>query len=102
MNEKETHKAKFEQRLRSSQFKAETERHLSAPQEQNLSTRNYRKDVMKRNITGNWIICEDRQQAITYIVSGCPVLAKKKCVHRYDKVGTYTQWDLCQCYEMTK
>lgn len=51
---------------------------------------------MKKNTINNCRIGGNGDETITYIVSHCPVLAKKEYIHKQDRVETYTHRSLSQ------
>lgn len=40
---------------------------------------------MKRNMTNNYRICEDEEETMNHIASGCPAPAKTDYIHRHDE-----------------
>ena len=86
--------------LRSSGLKAETEGFIVAAQDQSLFTRNYQANILKNGADPKCRICEEYNETIDHIVSGCPVLRKNEYIIRHDRVGQYLHWGICNYYNI--
>ena len=45
-------------------------------------------------------LCNEYNETIDQIVSGCPVLAKSKFMQRHDQAALYMQWKICKAFSL--
>ena len=45
-------------------------------------------------------MCQNGDQSVDHIVSGCPVLAKDEYLHRHDKPAAYLHGNICKHYNL--
>ena len=86
--------------LKSSTLKIETEGFIVAAQDQCLKTKNYIKHIMKTGQDAMCRFCNDNQETIDHLISGCSTLAKKEYITRHNKVAQYVHWKICRHYGM--
>ena len=73
--------------LKSGQLYAETEGFMIAIQDKIISTRNYKKHILKQPIPSDLCrICNEQIETIDHITSGCRILAPKQYTKRHDNV----------------
>ena len=84
VDEMETHKW-----LKSSGLKSETEGLIIAAQDQSLMTKQYQSKIIKNGMSPKCRLCNEYDETIDHIVSGCPVLAKSEFIQRNNKAASY-------------
>lgn len=89
-----------QQWLNSSGLKAETEGLILAAQDQCLTTNNYKNKIMKVDINTKCRMCNQYNETVDHIISGCPVLAKSEYIYRHDRIGSYIHWTICRHYKI--
>ena len=68
-----------------------------AARDQSLFTRNYQSQVKSgTGLKGRF--CDQFDETIDHIVSGCPILTSNEYKNRHDRVGQYLQWKICKHY----
>jgi len=82
--------------LKSAGLKGETESLIIAAQDQALNTRYHKKIILKQNIDSKCRICNQQDETISHIISGCTVLAPKEYTERHNKVASYIHWMMCK------
>ena len=45
-------------------------------------------------------MCNNYEERVDHIVSGCPELAQTQYIHRHDKGAAYIHWKVCQSYNI--
>ena len=86
--------------LKSAGLKAETEGLIIAAQDQSLATKSYHHRIIKDNTDPKCRMCNQYEETIDHIVSGCPVLAKTEYMQRHNKAAGYMHWKICQHYNI--
>ena len=79
--------------LQSSGLKAETEGFV-------LATRYYQHKIIKKGTDPKCRLCNEFDESIEHIISGCPVLAKKEYLERHDKALIYIHKNICRYYQI--
>ena len=85
--------------LKAAGLKAETEGFIIAAQDQNLPTRWYQHNELKKSDMDpkcRLYMCGHFEETIDHLVSGCPELAKTEYVHRHNKAAAQMQWKICK------
>lgn len=78
----------------------ETEGFMVAIQDQVIPTLTYKKYIMKENITNTACrICEQKQETIEHILSGCSVLAPKEYTRRHNNVAKIIHQNILRYYD---
>ena len=95
MDKEGTHK-----RLKSASLKGETEGFIVAAPDQSLATNNYRNKIIKDGTNQKCRLCQEYDETIEHIISGCPVLAKKEYLERHDKAPIYLHRKICKHYDI--
>ena len=93
IDETETHKW-----LKSSGLKSETEGLIIAAQDQSLMTKQYQSEIIKNGANPKCRLCNEYNETIDHIVSGCPVLAKLEFMQRHDQAASYMHWKVCKAF----
>ena len=89
---------KTHQWLRGMGLKAETEGFIMAAQDQSLFTRNYQSKIVKNGTDPKCRFCDQYDETIDHLVSGCPILTPNEYKNRHDRVGQYLYWKICKYY----
>ena len=92
---------KTHQWLRATGLKAETEGFIIAAQDQSLPTRNYQSKIVKNGVSPKCRFCDQYDETIDHLVSGCPILTPKEYKARHYRVGQYLHWTICKHYDMS-
>jgi len=66
-------------------LKAETESEIVAAQDRALQTK-YATKIMNTEADSKCRLCQQFDEAIDYIISACPILAKEQYIKRHDRV----------------
>ena len=75
--------------LRGMGLKAETEGFIMAAQDQSLFTRNYQSKIVKNGTDPKCRFCDQYDETIDHLVSGCPILTQNEYKNRHDRVGKF-------------
>ena len=86
--------------LRSVGLKAETEGFIMAAQDQSLFTRNYQARIIKNGADPKCRMCDQYDETIDHLVSGCPIIRPTEYKNRHDRVGHYIHWKICQHFNV--
>ena len=86
--------------LKSPDLKSETEGFIIAAQDQSILTNQYKKNVLKIGSNSKCRLCNEFDETVDHIVSGCPEHAKTEYVHRHNKAAKYIHWKLCKYYKL--
>jgi hypothetical protein len=86
--------------LKSSGLKSETEGFIVAAQDQSLSTRSYHSYIIKDGTDPKCRLCNEYNETVDHIISGCPVLANNEYTERHNKVAGYIHWNICKHYNV--
>uniref|UniRef100_H3AS73 Reverse transcriptase zinc-binding domain-containing protein n=1 Tax=Latimeria chalumnae TaxID=7897 RepID=H3AS73_LATCH len=73
--------------LREGTLFPETEGFILAIQDQVVATNNYRKYILKENISDKCCFCGTITESIQHIVDSCPVLSYSKYLHRHNNIA---------------
>ena len=82
--------------LRSAGLKETTESLIIAAQDQTLATNYYKNKILKKTVDPNCRLCRTHPETISYIDSGCPMLAKHECLERHNRVAKFIHWTICK------
>ena len=70
-------------------LKADTDGFIMAAQDQSLFTRNYQSKIVKNGTYPKSRFCDQYDETIDHLVSGCPILTPTEYKNRHDRVGQY-------------
>jgi hypothetical protein len=82
--------------LKFGDIKAETESTIVAAQDQTISTKYFKRKILKDEIDRRYRLCKEYEETIDHLTSGCPILAKNKYVIRHDRVYTHLHYSICK------
>jgi len=82
--------------LKSGAIKGETESTVVAAQDQAISTNYFKNKILKEEIESKCRLYKQHEETIDHLTSGCPILAKKEYLMRYDKFCTYLHYSICK------
>ena len=82
--------------LKSGDIKGETESTIVAAQDQASSTNYFKNKILKQEIESKCRLCEQHEETIDHLTSGCPILAKNEYLMRHDKVCTHLHYSICK------
>jgi len=82
--------------LKSGDIKGETESTIVAVQDQAISTNYFKNKILKEESESKCRICNQHEETIDHLTSGCPIVAKNEYLMRYDKVCTRLHYSLCK------
>ena len=71
-----------------------------AAQDQSLATRSYRNKIIKDGTDPKCRMCNNYDETIDHIVSGCPILAPTEYIHRHDQAASYIHWKICKHFQL--
>ena len=80
---------------RSAGLKAETEGFFVAEQDQSLFTRNFQANILHNGDNIRCGFCNTSTKTINRVISGCTILARNEYTNRYNRVGQYIHWKIC-------
>ena len=80
-------------------LKAEREGFIMAAQDQSLFTRNYQSKIVKNGTDPKCCFCDQYDETIDHLVSGCSILTPTEYKNRHDRVGQYLHWKICKHYK---
>ena len=69
-----------------------------AAQDQSLFTRNYQAKIIENGADPKCRFHEKFEETVDHLVSGCPIMTPNEYLQRYDSVGQYIHWKICQHY----
>ena len=84
--------------LRSSGLKPETEGFIVAAQDQSLPTRSYQARILKKGNDPKCRFCQQTEESVDHLITGCSTLAHTEYKNRHDRVGQYLHWKICRHY----
>ncbi|KAL1457390.1 hypothetical protein WDU94_007628 [Cyamophila willieti] len=84
--------------LNSAGLKGETESLLLAAQNQALNTRYRQRKINKQNVDSRCRLCNNAEEHISHIISGCTILAPTEYTIRHNRVASYIHWTICKSY----
>ena len=70
-----------------------------AAQDQGLYTRNYQAQIMKNGVDSKCQMCDQYDETVDHLVSGCPVIHPTEYKNRHDRVCQYIHWNIYQHYK---
>ena len=70
-----------------------------AAQDQGLYTRNYQARIMKNGVDSKCQMCDQYDETVDHLVSGCPVIHPTEYKNRHDRVFQYIHWNIYQHYK---
>jgi hypothetical protein len=77
-------------------LKAETESEIAAAQDQVLQMTYYATKVLNTETDSICRLCHQFDEKIDYIISACPILAKKQYIKRHDRVSAQLHSNICK------
>ena len=80
-------------------LKAETEGFIIAEQDQSLFTRNYQSKIVKNSTEPKCRFCDQYDETIDHLVSGCSILTPTEYKNKHNRVGQYLHWKVCKHYK---
>ncbi|KAI5692620.1 hypothetical protein M8J77_008093 [Diaphorina citri] len=80
-----THAHESTHYLTSGNLYRETEGFITAIQDQVITTKNYRKYILRENLEDKCRMCNSQSETIQHITTGCTVLAGTQYLQRHDK-----------------
>ena len=86
--------------LTNSGLKSETEGLIIAAQDQSLMTKQYQNEIMKNGMNPKCRLCNQYNETVDHIVSGCPVLAKSEFMQRHDKAASYIHLKISKAFSL--
>ena len=87
--------------MRRGTIKRETESLITAAQDQALRTNYRRARIEKDGTSPTCRMCQEANETVTHIVSGCKKLAQTDYKARHDRVATAVHWCLAKKYGFT-
>ena len=69
-----------------------------AAQDQSLFTRNYQAKIIINRADPKYRFCDNFEETVDHIVSGCPIMTLNKYLQRHDRLGGYIHWKIYQHY----
>ena len=72
-----------------------------AAQDHSLYTRDYQSRIIANDDDPKCRMCDQYDETIDHLVSGCPVIRPTKYKKRHGRVFHYTHWKICQHYKAT-
>jgi hypothetical protein len=82
--------------LKSGVIKGETESTIVAVQDQANSTNYFKNKILKQEIESTCRLCEQHEETVDHLTSGCPILAKNEYLMGHDKVCTHLNYSICK------
>ena len=67
-----------------------------AAQDQAISTNYFKNKILKQEIESKCRLCEQHEETIDHLTSGCSILAKNEYLMRHDKVCTHLHYSICK------
>ena len=67
-----------------------------AAQDQSLATRSYHHNIIKDGTDPKCRMCNQYDETIDHIVSGCPTLARTEYIQRHNRAAGYIHWKICK------
>ena len=86
--------------LREGELKKETEGLIMAAQTQSLRTNAVKAKIDKSTSDATCRVCNQAEETVDHIVSGCSKFAQKEYKRRHDCVARALHWDLCRMYDI--
>ena len=87
--------------LKSSGLKSGTEVLIIAAQDQSLMTKQYQSEIIKNGANPKCRLCNEYNETIDHIVSGCPLLMKSEFMQRQDQAASYMHWKICKSFSLS-
>jgi len=79
----------------------ESESSIFAIQDQVLCTRSYQAKIMRISVQSILCrLCQEHEESIQHLLSGCPVLASTSYLHRHNMVARVLHWHLSKCFKL--
>ena len=88
--------------LQKSDLKGCTEALIFSAQEQALRTNYIMFNIDKTSASPLCMMCSNKGETVSHIVSECSVLAQREYKRRHDNVTRYIHWRLCEKYKLHK
>jgi len=67
-----------------------------AAQEQAISTNYFKNKILKEEFEGKYRLCNQHEETIDHLTSGCPILAMKEYLMSHDKGCTHLHYSICK------
>jgi hypothetical protein len=83
-------------RLEFGDIKRKTESTIVAAQDQAVSTNYFKRKILKEETESRCRICEEYEETIDHLTSGCPILTKNEYVIRHDEVCIHLHYSICK------
>ena len=80
--------------LKSGDIGGETEGTIVAAQDQAISKNYFKNKILKQEIESKCQLCEQHEETIEHLTSGCPILSKNEYVMRHYKVCTHLHYSI--------
>ena len=80
-------------------LKAETEGFIMAAQDQSLFSRKYQSKIVKNGADPKCHFCDQYDETIDHLVSGCPSLTPTEYNNRHDRVGQHLKFEKLQALQ---
>ncbi|KAI5748289.1 hypothetical protein M8J77_023892 [Diaphorina citri] len=84
--------------LTQGRLKGETEGLIIAAQDQAITTNYIKRRIHKLQVDSKCRLCNQFDETIWHITSGCPILAKHEYLNRHNKVAQNLHHNICQHY----
>jgi hypothetical protein len=95
LDKKLVYKEQFYRWLKFGDIKEETQSTIVAAQDQTISTKYFKRKILKEEIEIRCRLCKEYEETIDHLTSGCPILAKNEYVIRHDKICTHLHHSIC-------
>ena len=69
---------------------------IVAAQDQAISTNYFKNKILKEETESKCRLCEQHEETIDNLTSGCPVLAKNEYLMIHDKVCSHLHYSICK------
>jgi hypothetical protein len=80
--------------LKFGDIEGETESTIVAAQDQAISTKYFKRKILKEEIECRFRLCKEYEETIDHLTSGCPILTKNEYVMRHDSVCTHLHYSI--------
>jgi hypothetical protein len=70
-------------------FKRETGSAVVAAEDQTVNTNDFKNKILKKEIDNKCRLCQQHEETVDRLTSGCPILAKNEYLMRHNRVDTH-------------